>query len=755
MIARTTDPNQWRLRPTTADLVDVGFVILLAGLAVYGFRSAFGGGEELAVGIPAVIVGAGVGYLLAKLRLQLLLGAVLAVVGFFLFGGLIALRGTEGGSVLPTPDVLSGLVDGAINGWARLLSTVPPAGQAGNLLAIPYLVGYLGALLAVVAAYVWPRLPICVVPPAIVLAVSVLFGVDQPASLLLQGAVFAVGAVAWLSLRARRANPAAVGGSARRLAGAGAMLLVVGLGALVIGPILPGADSNDRYLLRDQVQPPFDPSQYPSPLARYRQYDGEQKIDGTLFTVDGVPADQVVRLAVMDDYDGYVWRASPPGTQGGTYQRVGDEIQGAKDGTPATVHFTMGALASVDSVWIPTAGSPTAIGFEGASAGELSDSFRFNRVTDTAASPRAPRSGDSWTVETRFPIQPDEARLTELPVAPGLSVDRPQGITEEITRRASDWAKDAPSPYAKVKAIIEGLKDDGAYANGADPQFQVPAGHSLARLVPFLSDSEPQGNGEQYAAGVAYLAEAIGIPARVVLEFALPPGDGPVAVTAEHVRASVEIALADMGWVRVEDPTPPKTDVPQQKAEERQPQPDAVVQPPPPTTAPPPATLPEEPLKDTSDAATDSSAEGILGTLLGVAKAVAVIAIPVAILTAPFLVIVWFKARRRKRRHSDGPPAARVAGGWAEVLDLAKDLGTSLAPRGTRRELAFALPSAAAATLATDVDTQTFGPADPTEDDADRVWGEVGNVRTEMLAPLNRRQRWRAAVSLRSLRNGS
>ena len=49
----------------------------------------------------------------------------------------------------PSLDAVSGWPTASINGWIRLLTTLPPAGRAGDLLAVPYLCGFAGGALTV------------------------------------------------------------------------------------------------------------------------------------------------------------------------------------------------------------------------------------------------------------------------------------------------------------------------------------------------------------------------------------------------------------------------------------------------------------------------------------------------------------------------------------------------------------------------------------------------------------------------------
>jgi hypothetical protein len=756
----------------TPDVVDAGFAFVLTALAVVGFSSSFGGNEAATVGIPAALVGTLTGLLVSKLRTHLLVGALLGVTGFVLFAGAVAFRDEALAGFLPSAQVVEDLVEGSVRGWVGLLTTSPPAGQAGSLLAVPYVAGYFGAFLAITAAIGFPRWAVCMVPPVVVLGVAVLFGVDEPASLVLQGAVFGAVAVAWLSVRARRVDPALLAGGARRAVGGLAMLGVAGVAAFAVGPILPGADANDRFILRDHVDPPFQPDQYPSPLARFREWHGPQVVEGAegvavpvidpdevLFTVEGLPEGQVVRFAVMDAYDDIVWRASAPGTEvGGTYARVGDTIAGADEGEEATVRFEMGVLADPDSVWIPTFGSPTAIAFEGPNAHDLEESYRFNRDTETAASSIALREGDVWTVTSTYSgDEPSVDELDQLEEMPNLPFDAPTA-SDAVTARLGevvDGLDAGATPHQIARRVAEHLYTTGYYSNGEFDRLASAPGHGAWRLEPFLIDQLPVGNGEQYAAGAAYALRAFGVPARVVLEFHIdPPEDGGVVeVVGEDAHASVEIALAGVGWVAIPEVTPPTDQQPTPLPEPTETfDPDPQVQPLPPTTLP----LPESDFEDLdqragvdTDAESAAAAGGILGTLL---KLVAIVAIPVVVLAGPAAVVVGMKRRRRNRRRSTGAPAARIANGWIEVTDLARDVGAPVPPKATRRELAtlFGLP--AAATLASAADGHVFGAPDPTDADAEATWQEVDALRAEMLAPLGRFDRLRAAVSLTSLR---
>jgi len=114
-------------------------------------------------------------------------------------------------------------------------------------------------------------------------------------------------------------------------------------------------------------------------------------------------------------------------------------------------------------------------------------------------------------------------------------------------------------------------------------------------------------------------------------------------------------------------------------------------------------------------------------------------------------VIVLAKAVRRRRRRSQGAPTARLAGGWREIVDRAADLGTPVPAVATRREQGVGLSALGVRELADAADAGVFGPGEPSEAEVSDYWSRVDEARKAMASSYSRWQRWRAAVSLRSL----
>jgi hypothetical protein len=250
---------------------------------------------------------------------------------------------------------------------------------------------------------------------------------------------------------------------------------------------------------------------------------------------------------------------------------------------------------------------------------------------------------------------------------------------------------------------------------------------------------------------MALMARRLGLPARVVMGF-VPEESGSVTVTGDDVSAWTEVAFAGAGWV-VFDPTPDESRVPQQQAPKPRSQPrPQVQQPPPPLEEPdePPPASGEDPDRR------DGDGGGLWDTVL---TAAVYVGLPLLVLLGPGALLVALKLRRRRRRATAGPPSERIAGGWAEVVDTARDLGVRPLPRGTRRETASVLSetygTTSAVALAERADAGVFAPGEPSEAEVASFWSEVEQSLRGMTGSVGRwrrLRRWLAPTSLRKVR---
>jgi hypothetical protein len=745
-----------QLVPRRADLVDAGFLLVLAAIALSGFGATYSGWGFLAVGLSGVVLGVLVGHVANVLDQPVITLAALTVATFFLAGGAVALRTQAIGGVLPSPGTVRGLADGSVSGWKQLLTTLPPVDGRGPLLVLPYLLGLLcGAAGFALASRLRPAAaPLA--GPLLLLVATILLGTGEPVAAVPQGAVFAALALAWAAVRARRLRPPARDGARHlvRLGTAGALLgVATGLAALV-GPSLPGADG-DRVVLRDLVTPPFEIGAYPSPLVGFRKYtkDANQLWDQTLFTVSGLPAGATVRIATLDDYNGSVWGAAddPATTAGGprnSYQRVGARIPTAARGRAARVTFTVApayATATDANAWLPTSGAATAVAFTGATAAGHVENMRYNLATSSAIVADRLRAGDTYSVDTV--LEPTTMPADAQPFGQSTVDETARAL---VSSRAQKWAGETTTVASRLRAVAAYLREHGAYSDGGPGESEYLPGHGLGRLTAFFNAQRPVGDDEQYAAAFALVANELGMPARVVLG-ATPKRDG--AVRGRDVHAWVELHLADGRWAPVPhtefmpDTSKKPDSQPPQEIENT----DASIVPPP-NTSHPPSTLDDLARSDpsTNRAATAREAGGGMPAIVGVL--VRWVGLPLLVLGSACGAIVGAKSVRRTRRRTRGEPAARVAAGWHEVLDHVRDLGMAV-PRGrTRWEQARSVADQRVAGLAVTADQVVFGAAEPGATAADEFWLAVARLRAQLNRDVGRWRRLRAAVSFRSIR---
>ena len=763
-----------RLLPDRHSWIDIGFALALAGVALSAFGTSFTGSSYLVVGLLGAVIAVVVTHLTRAAGWPIISAVVICVVLFFLLGGPLCLRSLGDTSVLPGPSTLARVADQAVFGWKDLLTTLPPIDGDGPLLVLPWLSGMLAGLVGLGLAHLpvrraWLAALLPVLGMTVVLSGAILLGVRHPQSLLLQGSVFAALALAWLAVRARRASAAVQGGSTSYVRGVGAVLmlaLAAGLAHPASALISDDGDDDRRTVARNWVEPPFDIGRYPSPLAGFRKYvdlqgvvDPTNVYDKALLDVEGVEAGTLVRFAAMDRYDGMVWGATDnalPGPADDSFQRVSSTIDNPVRGEAVEATITLGE--GWTGVWLPTVGALRSLSFETGDSRAKAEVFRYNLATSTAVVPSGMAPGDRYSFTA---VEPDDTLTPETVgsseptvVAPGAGFI--QGPTEK-------WTEDAGTdPMARVLAAAEHLRTEGKYSDGVGRTERVyVAGHSVWRLSDeFVNAPQIVGNDEQYAATMALIANDIGVPARVVLGAVVPEGG---RVTGEDVAAWVELRAADGSWRTLPTDsfmsrTPPADQVP----ETNTPMSGTVI--PPPNPIPPPSDAGEQSDADlkerkaTRKKTAKDDEDGLIADLpswLGIV--VTYVGGPLLLLALLLGAVVGLKAWRRHRRRSAASPSARFVGAWRELVDHARDLGqvVPLGPTVTRREQSLGIVSGHAGVLARRADSFVFGPSAPEAGAASTYWEQVDAERRAMSQQVGRRERLRAAISLRSLRRGT
>ncbi len=746
------------LVPGRDDLVDALGSVTLSGLALIGLHHVYLGSSYLTVGLAGSLAGILAAFVIGRLRLHLLLAVPFALAVFVLAGG-PAVASTAIAGVLPGPGTPGALFSGLVQGWADMLTTAPPMGIADGLGVIPYVCGFVAAGGAMLFARLrpWPLVP--VVTPVLVLVVGFLFGTRDVVSTLAQGALFAVVAIGWGAVRANRDRRSGDGHVywPRLLSGL-VMLVIVFAVAWPIGTRLPVVDAAPRTVLRDRFVPPFDPRNEPSPLASFRSYLSNDAAKATAFSVTGLPEGARVRLATMDTYDGVVWVVGgSAAAASGHFERVGAEIVPVPDGRPATVSVT--AQADRADVWVPTVGATRAADFAGPRAADLDASFRYNRDTASGAAPVRLRRGDEVTLQAQLAPNRDDKALADAAIDGSQALPALPTLPDNVAKKATELAG-AGSPFAQAVKLEEALAKGGFYSDGG-PDAKGTAresapGHSEYRMIDFLGNKRGYiGNAEQFASAMALMARSLGLPARVVMGFAPPPGSGSGALDlhGSDVDAWVEIAFAGHGWVSFY-PTPDHKkappDIPPKQPQEKD---LSQNQPPPPTFLEAPD-LKSELSAPHPDPAPPAAEAAVSSETPVAVKAAGALAVPLLAALAVCGLIVGLKSRRRRRRRSRGTEVRRLRGAWDDLCDQARDLGVLIPPGATRREVAALVPHEVwdAWAFADRVDDAMFGIIRPSDGTVKVIWDEADREREAMTSKLSAKDRWKAALSLSSLR---
>lgn len=743
---------------TTATLMDALTIALLVTAASLAFGGAYGGTRWLVAAAGGAVVGALTAWFAARLRWPWWVTVPACAVGYLLFGAALAVPGTAIAGVLPSVESLRLLTVGVVASWRQLLTVTVPVGTSGALMIPVYLTALVTAAAGASVAVRIRRPPWALLAPLVMLVVAALFGATSPWWPAVSGLGVAIGSLLWTSWRARRGG---AGGFDPRRPLSAAVVLAAAVGAgFYLGPQV---DVGERYALRQTVQPPFDPQQYPSPLVGFRKYFKDLKQED-LFTVTGLPAGTRIRVAALDAYDGVSFATS---STVDPFRKVGDDIAEddvAPGAMAATVDVT---IDKYRGVFLPIGGNLDALRFDSADAASLADAFRYSAGNATGVVAGGVGASDSYRSDVHITPAAQDLDLASATIEQ-VTLPSPGKISDDLKSVAGKLTEQADSPYQKVLAIQKGLADQGFLSHGGDGEQPSASGHGLDRLSALVADQALVGDQEQFAPAMALMLRSLGIPARVVMGFAPPAGGGADAAAADggswtvrgaDATAWVEVPFTGIGWVAF-DPTPDDQRVEQQPDPPNEVAPRAqVLQP------PPPPQPPQEINSDTVDSGNNDQRNDdqdepppdtadLLRTVLTVALWVI---IPLILIGGPIALVIWLKARRRRRRREAAIIADRFSGGWDQIIDTATDFGYA-GPRGrTRSETAADLDRAFGGStllLARRADERVFGPEDLDGDEAARFWADVDAAVLGLSSTRGRWRRWRAALSTRSLRRG-
>lgn len=773
------------MRRIVAGALYVGIGVLLAAVAAWPiYRST----SFLLLVAVATVLGAGIAALVRWRRWSGWAAAALLAGAILVVGVPVAVPGRLGDPA----SLVRGLGElgaGLVFGWKDLLTVDLPVGAYRNLLVPALVVFLVGTACALLLA--WRRASVGAVAVPIVLAMAgfgLLFGrtdVSAPLTLgpLTLGAPVetAIGlgslgsAVLWLSWRTREARVVALRRAAassgvrlRRGTRSGTRRVALGAGMVAVAvaaslAIPMAAVPAERTVLREATGPRIEISRAVSPLASYRSMFRDDLHDEVLFSATGAELPARIRLAVLDDYDGAVFR-----TGGGSdFVRRASE-RAAAPGTSVDTDIVLGAL---DGIWMPSAGVVASVTFSGARAAALADGFYVDDTLAAAVQTAGWRQGDGYRLRASEPATSALAAAS----SPGDAGDGPEAPASLRT-----WMQEhvSGSGGAALEGLVALLRERGYLSHaltdaqaqwmadaGVDTFVPSAAGHSLARIDQLFTalldrEQDPRaeasgnyvaaiGDDEQFSVAVALLARELGFPARIVVGARMESADPDLAVCgdgacrADDLAAWVEVRSAAGEWIPV-DASPQHRQAPSREVTS---QPDPTI-----GTEVRPDNVdevePPKPAQEDAAASPDRPDTVDLGWLWAAVRIVGISLGALLVVVGPFLAILAAKAIRRRSRRGADEPAARIVGGWDEYLDAAADAGHRAPAAATRLEVAGALGQDAAPGLAVAADRAVFSDGGATADEATEFWRIVDAERTAFTA--TRWQRVRAALSLRS-----
>ncbi|SNQ48997.1 Transglutaminase-like enzyme, predicted cysteine protease [Frankia canadensis] len=408
-----------------------------------------------------------------------------------------------------------------------------------------------------------------------------------------------------------------------------------------------------------------------------------------------------LRLTALENFDGQLFTLRALNAT--RDNRISEGLPKPRlGGGTVTTSASISVTSRFNELYLPVPGVPTRV------RGLVGD-WRLATPTGTIFSTRTSTSGAKYQVDAVVPNPTrQELQASSGPVPDELAVDTalPADLDPRLRQLVATVTRGARTPYEKIYAIQEYLRGPlFTYDLRGAPTTQEGA------LSEFLFDTRT-GYCEQFASAMTVMVRMLGAAARVAIGFV--PGerqaDGSYLVTNRQAHAWPEVWFPNVGWVSFE-PTrradgattapsyaPAGVDDPDGAAASQGPELPATPQPDP---AGGPVPVP-------SAAPTPSAAAGSSAPQAGKPASAAPGGLPMwvfALLVAtPFLLLglatpAIIRVRRRRARlrpgrHGPGAVAGGDPGGtsgddqagavaqvheaWAELLDVAADLGVTI-----------------------------------------------------------------------------
>ncbi|MEO6712599.1 MAG: DUF3488 and transglutaminase-like domain-containing protein [Mycobacteriales bacterium] len=258
---------------------------------------------------------------------------------------------------------------------------------------------------------------------------------------------------------------------------------------------------------------------------------------------------QYLRLIVLNEYTRDAWKVGP--SKASAVKVIsGKDIApppGLAPNTPTRI-ISSRIQVSRDLLgpWLPAPYAP-------AKVTGLKGTWRYDDTTRVISSNNKAVRNSNYTVEsllvTPDPHQLDDSLSYPADIAPYATLDTKLVDPSVIAQARAITAK-ASTDWGRAVALQQYFSTDG----GFEYDVAVASGNGDDALVEFLQSKK--GYCEQFAAAMAVMVRAIGLPSRVVIGFTSGTREGDYySVTNHDAHAWPEVYFPGAGWVRFE-PTP-------------------------------------------------------------------------------------------------------------------------------------------------------------------------------------------------------
>ena len=401
--------------------------------------------------------------------------------------------------------------------------------------------------------------------------------------------------------------------------------------------------------------------------------------------VTGDVRPQYLRLVALDQVDGNGWSAAPVDMDSAlALDQIPPPVGVREDvaTNPHTMIISTTAGFPGDSSWLPVPFATKSVSVDPADWRFIPSDHTVTSLREDSAAGLRPYTAAYSTIDpTPEQLTSDSPPPDDIRSRYGLMPERVPQIVIDTARAITVGAR---SNYDEAVMLQDWFRDRENFEYDVDTGY----GYGFEAMATFLD--RRRGFCQHFAATMAIMARALGIPSRVVVGFLQPDrreGDAWV-LTSHDVHSWPELYFSGVGWVRFE-PTPGRgAPIPAWTAKPLRPRGPSSTLGPTPTAQEP---TPDRPQQTDRDRQAGASAPSEGGHWPSGRWLVALVVIGLAL--SPGAIRWGLRRRRLGGSGGDGgSDRAAAESAWTELRDYVLDLRLpwtgSLTPRARERTLA-------------------------------------------------------------------